>query len=503
MSKTFFATTRALVVLIAFATSALAAPEEIRLWPGAAPGETGPVKPAENQPPKSGRKIERILAVADPTVTVYRAPARTASGCTIVVCPGGGYEMLAWDLEGTEIAQWLNSIGVTAVVLKYRVPRRDAVHFYRAGLQDAQRAIRLTRHNAAKWGVDPDRVGILGFSAGGHMTVLAGTHWDQSSYEPVDAMDQQSARPDFLVPIYPSYLTDKSDLSKLHELVRITAQTPPTFIAVTQDDGKNGLDSARLFIALKEAGVPSELHVYSTGGHGYGLRPTADPVTTWPDRLEDWLRVSGLLEQRSGPVAKTTKNHSQGVTAAVAPAAAKTPATKVEAVSPPISNVKTVTVETSVPISTTYDADTNRTLVSTSYVRFPARTVFSPKIWIQLRHSYAGKEAPTEIESVDMVVLHRVSAGQFGGKSKVRIFADEQALELSIRKIEKKSKRKVKRQNRKRRMSNEVKAWVEIPFSQLEELGRSRKVVFENLGLELSREQIALFAAMHRQISDK
>ena len=215
----------------------------------------------------------------------------------MVICPGGGYNILAMDLEGTEIADWLNSIGVTAVLLKYRVPRRDDDKPYLAPLQDAQRAMRLTRKNAKAWGIDPTRIGMLGFSAGGHLTVMTGLHPADQVYDPVDEADALSARPDFLVPIYPAYLGDKQDPTRLNSLIKVTPESPPAFLAVTYDDQWRGLQSALLLIEYKKNNVPAELHVFLEGGHGYGLRPSKDAVSSWPQLCERWMRARGLLGQ--------------------------------------------------------------------------------------------------------------------------------------------------------------------------------------------------------------
>jgi acetyl esterase/lipase len=271
---------------------------ELKLWPHGVPGETqeiGPEKAITSAPPWA---VTRISNVTAPMITLFPAPEEKANGCAVVVCPGGGYNILAYDLEGTEVAKWLNSIGVTAVLLKYRVPRRDKDHPHVAPLQDAQRAIRLTRQNAKAWKIDAARIGILGFSAGGHLTVMAGTHWDESTYPRVDAADDLSCRPDFLIPIYPAYLGDRDDPSRLSPLVRVNEKTPPTFIAIAYNDQDRPIYAALLLIALKKAGVPAELHIYSEGGHGFGLRPSDKPASTWPQRCEDWLRVTGLLKDK-------------------------------------------------------------------------------------------------------------------------------------------------------------------------------------------------------------
>lgn len=275
--------------------AASADPIEMKLWPGDVPGEASDEDKPETS--KDDGRVLRITYVGQPSLTVYRAPEDKANGCAVVICPGGGYHILAWNLEGTEIAEWLNSIGVTAVLLKYRVPRRDKDQPHVAPLQDAQRAIRLTRENAEAWGIDTERIGVLGFSAGGHLTVMTGTHWDQPAYEKVDDADDWSCRPDFLVPIYAAYLGDKEDPYTLSPLVRVTDKTPPTFMAVTLDDKHRGAHAALLLVELKKAGVPAELHVFTAGGHGYGLRPSDNPVCTWPKRCEEWMRAVGLLER--------------------------------------------------------------------------------------------------------------------------------------------------------------------------------------------------------------
>jgi len=282
-----------LVLVLAAATLTAADPAELKLWPGGVPGETD--EPGETKVQQGNDGVVRVTYVGDPTITVYRAPAETANGCAVVICPGGGYNILAWDKEGTEIAEWLNSIGVTGIVLKYRVPRRDKEQPHAAPLQDAQRAIRLARKKADAWAIDPQRIGILGFSAGGNLTVMAGTHWDKTTYEKVDDADQLSCRPDFMVPIYAAYLGAKDNPWALSPLVRVTDKTPPTFMAVTLDDKYRGAHAALLLVELKKAGVPAELHVYANGGHGYGLRPSDNPVCTWPGRCADWMRSTGLL----------------------------------------------------------------------------------------------------------------------------------------------------------------------------------------------------------------
>ena len=277
-----------------------AGPEEIKLWPAGVPGETNfqPPEPDPKAKPPKKDGVMRIPLVTEPTLTLFRAPAEKANGTAVLVCPGGGYNILAFDLEGTEIAEWLNSLGVTAAVLKYRVPRRDKDMPHAAPLQDAQRGLRLMRQNAEAWGINPKAVGILGFSAGGNLTVMAGTHWDETTYPKQDTMDDLSCRPDFMIPIYPAYLGDEKTPGPLNPLVRVSKETPPTFIAVTHDDVLRGVNAALFYIELKKADVLAELHIYTKGGHGYGLRPTENPVHTWPQRCEEWLRSISLLSKK-------------------------------------------------------------------------------------------------------------------------------------------------------------------------------------------------------------
>ena len=239
----------------------------------------------------------RKYYVDSPALTVFQAPKVDSNGCAVVICPGGGYNALSWQKEGVELAQWFNSIGVTAFVLKYRVPRRipDKIHW--EPMQDVQRAIRLVRQNDTKYGIDSNRVGVLGFSAGGHLAVMAGVQYETKCYDPVDDVDQRSARPDFICPIYVAYLADgyKDDKAELGELITVTENTPPTFMAVTWDDKFRGAQSALLFSRLREHNVPAELHAYSQGGHGYGIRKSEKPVSTWHHHLEAWLKESKFL----------------------------------------------------------------------------------------------------------------------------------------------------------------------------------------------------------------
>lgn len=288
-----------LALLSALGTSTFAAePPVYELWPGEVPGEKGDVG-AETAVQGTGAKpVLRISNVTKPTLTVYKPAADKDTGAAVLICPGGGYQILAWDLEGVEVAEWLNTLGVTGIVMKYRTPRRKNLPKHQAPLQDAQRALSLIRSRAKEWKIDPDRLGILGFSAGGHLSATTSTNSDRRSYTAVDDADKLSCRPDFTILVYPAYLTgDKKGSKTLAPELRIDKNTPPMFLAHAYNDPWTAADTARLFIALKEANVPAELHIYNSGGHGFGLRPTDDTSSTWPKRCEEWLRIRGLLKK--------------------------------------------------------------------------------------------------------------------------------------------------------------------------------------------------------------
>lgn len=275
-----------------------AEPPEIEIWPTGLPA--GSVRLPEDRIAKlkSELTVERIRYVDNPTLTVFEAPKSQANGCAVIICPGGGYNILAWPKEGLEVAEWFNSIGVTAFVLKYRVPRRTPnIHW--EPMQDVQRAIRVVRHGAKNWNVDPERIGTLGFSAGGHLTVMSGVQYKTRCYARVDEADDVSCRPDFICPIYCAYLGDGYDdsIASLGELVTVSKDTPPAFMAVTWDDSMRGAQSALLFSKLRENYVPAELHAYAKGGHGYGIRPSDNPVSGWNLHLAAWMKASKLLEK--------------------------------------------------------------------------------------------------------------------------------------------------------------------------------------------------------------
>jgi acetyl esterase/lipase len=238
--------------------------------------------------------VIRLGNVSVPTFSVFKP--KQPNGAAVMICPGGGYSILAWDLEGTEVAEWLNGIGVTAIVVKYRVPRRKNRAKHDAPLQDVQRALGLVRHNAKAWGIDPARIGILGFSAGGHLSATAMTNYQKRAYKPVDDADKASCRPDFGVLVYPAYLVDKETKTKLVPEVPIDKNTPPAIFIHAGNDGVPADGSVQMWLTMRRAGVHSELHVFPHGGHGYGLRPTTDPVTHWPRLAEGWMKRMGYLK---------------------------------------------------------------------------------------------------------------------------------------------------------------------------------------------------------------
>lgn len=234
-----------------------------------------------------------------PTITVY-SPERKNSGAAVVVFPGGGYFVVAIDLEGTEACEWLTSRGITCVLLKYRVPcaRTGPYRDCTTAHEDAQRAVGLVRAHAAEWGIDPHRIGVLGFSAGGHMVAAISTHYEQRRYPIVDEADHVSCRPDFAIALYPGHLAIKEKDFILNPDIRVTSQTPPTFLLHATDDPVDPVENSLVYYAaLQKAGVPAEMHLYAKGGHAFGLRRTQATITEWPKLVEDWLKTMGVIER--------------------------------------------------------------------------------------------------------------------------------------------------------------------------------------------------------------
>ena len=276
----------------------------INLWPNGAP-DAKPNPPAEadlNDPQKdkpiAGHPIIRLGNVSTPTLTLY-SPKGKDSGAAVVVFPGGGYHILAIDLEGTEVCAWLNSIHVTCVLVKYRVPDSGPYPKSSAALQDAQRALGIVRQHAQEWHIDPNKVGVLGFSAGAHLASALSTHFEKRLYDAIDAADQQSCRPDFAVIIYPGYLALPDQNFAPNPNIPVTDKTPPSFLLQAEDDPVHVENATVYFMALKNAKVPAELHIYAEGGHGYGLRRTDLPVTRWPNLVETWLHTIKMLSPAS------------------------------------------------------------------------------------------------------------------------------------------------------------------------------------------------------------
>ena len=265
----------------------------IKLFPQGAPGEKTQLVESGST---DGRKVAnktalRLSNVSTPDIKIYTPPQGKATKAAMIVCPGGGYNILSYDMEGSEICEWLNGLGITAVLLKYRVPRREGQEKHVVPLQDVQRALRYIRTHAATMNLDPQKIGVMGFSAGAHLSVMASTAYDSPTYAPIDEIDNVSCKPNFCLLVYPAYLSAKD--FQLAPEVKVTPQTPPTMIVQTQDD-KNYIDSSIFYYyALKQNKVPVTMHLYSKGGHGYGLRNTGAPVNEWPRRAETWLKALG------------------------------------------------------------------------------------------------------------------------------------------------------------------------------------------------------------------
>jgi acetyl esterase/lipase len=283
---------------------------QIPIWPGAAPDvqpTTGPEATGTSEDRVAGRPWVYVENVSRPTITVY-SPNGKNTRAAVVVFPGGGYQVLAIDLEGTEVCDWLTSKGITCVLLKYRVPN-SGMHWDRqcqcqmspeapTALQDAQRTVGLVRLHAAEWHIDPHKIGVLGFSAGGHLVADISTHFVKRLYPPVDAADKESCRPDFAVALYPGHLWISKEKFELNPNIRVTGNTPPTFLVQAENDNVDSVNHSLVYyIALKNAGVPVEMHLYAQGGHAFGLRRTELPVTAWPQLVETWLGKIGVISE--------------------------------------------------------------------------------------------------------------------------------------------------------------------------------------------------------------
>lgn len=288
--------TLSLFLFLVGTMSLLSQEKEILLFPNGAPGENVKLKQVDDA---SGNKVAgcpvlRVGNVSEPTLTFYQAPVENNSGVTIIVNPGGGYNILAYNLEGTEICKRFNSYGVNCVLVKYRVPRREGLEKHEAPLQDVQRAIAYTRSHAKEWNINSDKIGVLGFSAGAHLSAVASTNYSSRTYPRIDSYDDVSLRPDFTVLVYPAYLS--ADNFKISPELKVDSNTPPTILIQTQDD-KSFIDSSLFYYyALKQANVPAAMHLYPSGGHGYGARNTGHTVNEWPHRVLSWLRDIKMIE---------------------------------------------------------------------------------------------------------------------------------------------------------------------------------------------------------------
>lgn len=284
-----------------------AANTQIPVWPGTPPDAQplpGPETTTSRSDPRvAGKPWLAVTNVSRPTLAVH-SPKGTNTGAAVLVLPGGGFQVLAIDLEGTEACRWLNSIGVTCVLLKYRVPSapydlsckcyKDDFATPTLALEDVQRTMGLIRMHAKEWHIDPHKVGVLGFSAGGYLVAEISTRFGHRLYPAVDAADRQSDRPDFAMAIYPGHLATDDD--KLNTNVPVSHATPPTFLVQAEDDHEDGVNqSVVYYLALAKAHVPVEMHLYARGGHAFGLRPTAFPITHWPRLADAWLHTIGVL----------------------------------------------------------------------------------------------------------------------------------------------------------------------------------------------------------------
>jgi acetyl esterase/lipase len=292
-----------LVAALFRSTGVLAAePVVVPLWPGPAPGDAGiqgeeTVRVYESPILKGPTKL--ITNVTKPTITIYSPPRDWNSGTAMLICPGGGYHNLFWELEGEEVAAWLNAHGMTGIILKYRCPRRagDAKKEPPLGpLLDAQRAVSLVRSRAAEWGIDPHRIGMVGFSAGGHLALATATNFEKRLYEPLDSIDTVSCRPDFAVCCYSGYLMN-TEHDTVAAPLRIPEQTPPIFLAHSSDDKISPPGhSVSAYLALTRAGIPAELHIFASGDHDFGVRQNGKPPSSWTELCLKWLTSSGLLK---------------------------------------------------------------------------------------------------------------------------------------------------------------------------------------------------------------
>jgi acetyl esterase/lipase len=271
-------------------------PVVVRLWPHGAPESEGfKIEPEKEVQKKSENDVRRLTNVSDPTITIYRPEKQ--NGTTVIVAPGGGYSILAIEHEGTQVCEYLNSLGITCALLKYRVPARERSNPSQAPLQDAQRAIGILRNRASEWRIHPNRIGILGFSAGGHLAVMMTLHPNERTYTPNPELDVTDATPNFAVPVYPAYLVEKENPGQLRPEIAVTKKAPPICIIHANDDrgATSAAGSALLYLEYKKRNISAELHIYAKGGHGFGMRKTGLPTAEWLVRVGEWMGSIGLL----------------------------------------------------------------------------------------------------------------------------------------------------------------------------------------------------------------
>jgi acetyl esterase/lipase len=275
--------------------------QTLDLWPAGPPGNPpsrGPERDSAGpgDPPMGGKPVIRLTDVSNPTITVYQPPDKLHTGAAVLVLPGGSYKVLAIDKEGTEICDWLNSIGVTAILLKYRVPDAGPYPLYKTAYEDGERAVGLVREHAAEWRIDPNRIGVLGFSAGAHLAAVLSNLCAQRIYPAVDAADQLPCRPNFAVIIYPGWLGSPQDPLAPNPAIPIDPNGPPAFIVQAENDPVHVENSLSYFLALKKANIPVEMHIYAEGGHGYGMRPIGKPIVGWPALAAKWFKTIGMTK---------------------------------------------------------------------------------------------------------------------------------------------------------------------------------------------------------------
>lgn len=275
-------------LIVAGVAAAARRGEEIRLWPGGAPGSERVTAPEVFESSGDSKLPRRFMVVHYPSIYVFLPPKEKANGVGMIIAPGGGHSQLVIEKEGWQIADWCNRHGMAAFVLKYRLARAKDSNYTVQGdaLPDAARAMRLVRSRAAEWGIDPARIGFMGFSAGGEVAALMETRFDAGKQDAADAVDRMSSRPDFAVVVYPGFRPG---------VITVPADAPPTFLVCTDDDTSHVVTTVNLYLDLQKQKIPSEMHIYGTGGHGFALRDTTHPVRTWPDRLTDWMADRKLL----------------------------------------------------------------------------------------------------------------------------------------------------------------------------------------------------------------